>query len=446
MKKSYDAIVIGGGLAGLTSAFRLSQQGIATLLLESRPVLGGRTSSWHQDGMPVESGLHRFLGFYKALPTLIEDAGLSLDNVLIWEDEVEIRSFHPHTSAVFALSLLHKPIQTIIGLLGNNDFLTPFEKMDLLHFFARGLRDAKTNPQKLDTLSITAYAKQHELPNELIHTVITPLSTGIFFLPPEQYSAFVFFGLILAGLPQIAKMRVGAFAGGMTDILANPLGDIIEKNGGTVRTDAAVTGITVDANQVKGVTVNEQPIAAKTVILATSLAPAQQLLYESVGQQPWLHDFYRLESMPVVTYQAELKQRSLPVDRTTFGPGTALASFAEQSQTTFSHLSIGGRISIILANPHLFINHSDQEIEQRVITDAEKIGVQLQNNIIRSRVIRLPMDFYSLKPNNNHLRPSTKTPIRGLYLAGDYVDQPWFGTMEGAVVSGERAAASILQQ
>ncbi|MEK1830445.1 FAD-dependent oxidoreductase [Priestia megaterium] len=30
------------------------------------------------------------------------------------------------------------------------------------------------------------------------------------------------------------------------------------------------------------------------------------------------------------------------------------------------------------------------------------------------------------------MRPSQETPIKGLILAGDYTEQPYFATMEGA--------------
>ena len=39
----YDLIVVGGGIAGLTVAYRLRHQNI--LLLEKEPVVGGRTLS-----------------------------------------------------------------------------------------------------------------------------------------------------------------------------------------------------------------------------------------------------------------------------------------------------------------------------------------------------------------------------------------------------------------
>src|SRR5439155_27292046 len=72
-------IVMGGGLAGLTAAADLADAGAQVLLLEKRPVLGGKVSSW-VDGewsearpggdpvsYPVESGLHVFFGCYREL-------------------------------------------------------------------------------------------------------------------------------------------------------------------------------------------------------------------------------------------------------------------------------------------------------------------------------------------------------------------------------------------
>jgi hypothetical protein len=44
------------------------------------------------DGMPVESGYHRMLGSYSALPDLLARAGVAVDDIVCWEDEVEIRS------------------------------------------------------------------------------------------------------------------------------------------------------------------------------------------------------------------------------------------------------------------------------------------------------------------------------------------------------------------
>lgn len=54
--RDYDAIVIGGGFAGVTAARDLSLRGFKTLLLEARDRLGGRTHTVSRGGHEVELG------------------------------------------------------------------------------------------------------------------------------------------------------------------------------------------------------------------------------------------------------------------------------------------------------------------------------------------------------------------------------------------------------
>jgi pseudooxynicotine dehydrogenase len=53
---SYDAIVVGGGFAGVTAAREIALRRRSVLLLEARDRLGGRTWSAEWDGIPIEYG------------------------------------------------------------------------------------------------------------------------------------------------------------------------------------------------------------------------------------------------------------------------------------------------------------------------------------------------------------------------------------------------------
>ena len=53
---THDAIVVGGGFAGVTAAREISLRGRSVLLLEARDRLGGRTWSADWDGIPIEYG------------------------------------------------------------------------------------------------------------------------------------------------------------------------------------------------------------------------------------------------------------------------------------------------------------------------------------------------------------------------------------------------------
>jgi 15-cis-phytoene desaturase len=185
-------IVIGSGLAGLSAGLELSSRGFDVLLLEASPYIGGRTASWNQNGMEVESGLHRVLGFYTAFPELVKKAGLKMKEVVIWEDEIEVK-VAGGSSFVYGASPLFRPIETLTSPF-RNQLISWSEAWKMFKFFVSGIAAYAKDPEKLDEFSVLDYAQRFHLAEETIRRMIVPLTSGLFFLPPERYSAYVFFG------------------------------------------------------------------------------------------------------------------------------------------------------------------------------------------------------------------------------------------------------------
>ncbi|MBW3614119.1 MAG: FAD-dependent oxidoreductase [Actinobacteria bacterium] len=434
---------MGGGLAGLSCAFEVAERGVPVLLFEAGEVVGGRTASWSKDGMPVESGLHRFLGFFSALPRLLERAGVDIGEMVCWEDEVEIRVPDGGPRGILGMSPLHKPIRTLGGLVTNNDLLSPRDKLSLGPFFAAGLLDYRRRPDELDSQTVAAYAKAHGVTDRALHNLLIPLTAGLFFLPPERFSAAIFFGLLAPGVPRVHQMRLGAYMGGMTEVMCDPIANGIAERGGEVRTGMQVEGLVVRDEVVAGVMVGGETVDADHVVVATSIEPAQRLLGDVLSDHPWFQPMLSMPTTPSVTVQLELDRPAMDVDRTVFGPGTAMACFAEQSRTTFRGAE--GRMSIILTPPERFLTMDPEDILAVVCQDARRLGLDLDGHVVRFRVISLPHDFHSLEPGHLRLRPEQETPVRGLSLAGDYTRQHFMTSMEGAVISGQRAAESVLR-
>jgi 15-cis-phytoene desaturase len=438
--KKLDVVIIGGGLAGLSCAEELIDAGKNIMLLEARQILGGRTASWVQNSMKVESGLHRFLGFYTELPKLLEKAGITLNNIVAWEDEIEIRLPDHQPRAVFGASLFHKPLKTIATVIANNDFIKPRDKVDLLGFFATGLKRLEKEGETLDAVSVKEVAEECGLSEQLIFRMITPLTEGIFFLAPDKHSAYPFFMLIKQLVQKGYKQRIGTFVGGMSEVLINPLALHIESRGGEILTNVAVRSLKQELDNTFQIETEWGVIKVKTVVVACDLGAAQRLL------KPWNHikalqPFFSLPAQPAVTLQVELDQPALESDRTIFAPGTILSSFAEQSRTTFQ--ASPGRLSIILANPEKYIQKSAGWLLKKVLTDLNRLDIQIGTVTDYCKVAH-PSDFYRLGVGMEVKRPDQKSPITGLYLAGDYTKQPLMATMEGAVISGKLAAEALL--
>ena len=72
----YDAIIVGGGAAGLMAAKLLSEGGMKILLLEARTRLGGRIQSLEGFSYPVNGGAEFIHGNLKTTFSLLKEAGL----------------------------------------------------------------------------------------------------------------------------------------------------------------------------------------------------------------------------------------------------------------------------------------------------------------------------------------------------------------------------------
>ncbi|WP_234104263.1 FAD-dependent oxidoreductase, partial [Streptomyces venezuelae] len=55
------AVVVGGGLAGITAALQLAEAGVGVTLLEGRPRLGGLAFSFRRGDLTVDNGQHVYL-------------------------------------------------------------------------------------------------------------------------------------------------------------------------------------------------------------------------------------------------------------------------------------------------------------------------------------------------------------------------------------------------
>jgi hydroxysqualene dehydroxylase len=104
------AIVVGGGVAGITAALDLSARAVAVTLVEVRPRLGGAAYSFERDGLALDNGQHVFLRCCTAYRALLERIGGSGGVEL--QSRLEIPVLRPgHPPALLRRSHLPAPGQ-----------------------------------------------------------------------------------------------------------------------------------------------------------------------------------------------------------------------------------------------------------------------------------------------------------------------------------------------
>src|SRR6476659_7339110 len=79
MARTYDAIVIGSGLGGLTAGALSARAGLRVLVLERNESFGGAATVYRHNGIAIEASLHEIDGFDEDDPKLPLWRTLGLD-------------------------------------------------------------------------------------------------------------------------------------------------------------------------------------------------------------------------------------------------------------------------------------------------------------------------------------------------------------------------------
>jgi 15-cis-phytoene desaturase len=248
-------------------------------------------------------------------------------------------------------------------------------------------------------------------------------------------------GLVMPYLPAMLKTGVGAFSGGMTEVMCEPLAAYVRHRGGIVTTGVRAQSLLGGSSAITGVLSDHGELEAGHVVVATSPGPATALIDSALTNHPFFDGMRALPTTPTVSFQAETTRPLLQDDSPLFAPGTEIEFLAEQSRTTFPEST--GRLSVTMAHPDQVWDLSTGELATLVTREAARVGIYLDGQILDARTVRTN-DFYDLGVGHEHLRPPQHTPVPGLTLAGDYTRQRYLATMEGATFSGELAARSVL--
>ena len=118
-----DAIILGGGIAGLTAAYRLKQKGYSVLLLEKGNRWGGCIQSVRQNDALLEKGPNSFLGSHETILQTAKELGL--------QEQLIEASPAAKNRYIYSKGRLHPFPKSPAGFL-KTPLLNPFGKIRLL--------------------------------------------------------------------------------------------------------------------------------------------------------------------------------------------------------------------------------------------------------------------------------------------------------------------------
>jgi hydroxysqualene dehydroxylase len=428
-------VVVGGGWAGLAAAVELTRQGRAVTLVESARQLGGRARCTRFGALRVDNGQHLVLGANHQLLGLLRTLGVDEAAVFrrqplrLWMKRPHARDVRLRTPAAPA------PLHLLIGLLGAGG-LRLGEKLRALQFWermrARGFELAQD-------LSVAALLEQHGQPEPLVQAVWAPLCLASLNTPPPLASAQVFLRVLresLAGARHCSDLLVPRVDLGTA--LPGPALDYIERHGGKVILGRRVVGLETQGEAVAGVLCTDGRLAAADVVLAVSPVACRRLLSPHPRLRAIAAQVAGLRAEPICTvYLQYPPDTRLPFDMIGLLGGTG--------QWVFDRATCGqdGLMSVVISagGPHMEL--SNAALAERVAAELAAAFPRWARPE-RSLVIREKRATFACRVGVDALRPDCATPMRGLWLAGDYTATGLPSTLEGAVRSGIECAHVLL--
>jgi uncharacterized protein with NAD-binding domain and iron-sulfur cluster len=130
------------------------------------------------------------------------------------------------------------------------------------------------------------------------------------------------------------------------------------------------------------------------------------------------------------------------------GPPRPLSSVRQPTERVRgSKTSSENYVSLVLSGAHRHIGRSKEELLATALAELTDLFPDAQKaKLLHSLIIKERFATFSPTWEAEQMRPTARTPVGGLYLAGDWTATGLPATIESAVQSGYTAARAILDE
>ncbi len=435
-------VIIGAGFAGLAAAVRLVDAGRRVVVLEATRGGGGRSRSFeHDSGMQLDNGQHLMMGCY--YETLAFLRAIGRDGAVQFQRNLALDMAKPGGARVkLRCPALPAPLHLAAGLLTMRG-LGALHKASALRV-GMFLRGEVVRPDDNETCD--AWLRRLGQTDGIRGAFWDPLIWAVLNDDPLVASAAMLVAVLeraflgtrdasRLGVPRVPLSRLY-----VDDALAH-----VRARGGELRLGQAVRAIECDADGVRGVqTRGGEFIESREVI--TSVPPSALLdcLPASVLRHPVLQDVARLTTSPIINLW-------LFLDRPLFDDVPFLGLVGSPLHWLFDRTRIegiedGGRVLLncTISGARGFVDDSPETLVELFRSEAARYFPRNPVRVLQSKVVKEKRATISHAAGTYHRRPETRSPVPGLYFAGDWVRTGIPATIESACQSGHMAAAAVL--
>lgn len=450
--------MIGGGLAGMSSAVALADAGLRVRLFEKRPYLGGRATSYTlPDGSEVDNCQHVTLGCCTNLADFYRRVDAS--EKIRFYDRLYFVDVHGRRSTIEA-SWWPPPFHMVPSFMFFGALTLPDKKAIANALLA--IAKSGGAPPNIDGISMLDWLHRlKQTPGAIERfwrVVLVSALNEELARTDARYGIEVFW-----------KAFLGSRKGYRIGVPSVPLAELyegcraaVEQLGGEVKLRCGVRQICMEGNRFAGVMLEDgSEIAADACVLGAPHQALKDLLpKEENGIERVLGDVTHFRSSPITGVhlwfdRVVMEEPFLTLlDHTTqwifnksllcqkSAPRGAKLEVSQQSASETQ--STRQYLQLVISASYDLVARSRQEIVDLCCRElAEVLPATRLAKLEKATVVKDIHATFSPEPNIDQWRPKQRLGIPNLFLAGDWTSTGWPATMEGAVRSGYSAAEAL---
>ncbi len=422
-------IVIGGGFAGLTAAAYLVKNKIKVTLLEASPKLGGRAYSFlnKETNTILDNGQHILMGCYYNTIEFLSLIGANKNFSFQKGLEVNFVKDGFKVIPLKSFSFIY-PINLLIGLL-RFKAISFLERVQLLSVF---IKLPLISSEQFSDMNVKEWLERNKQSQNIQNSFWKILAVGALNTNIEKASAKIFIDILkqifLRG-NKSAAIVLPKF--GLSESFCKSAEEFIVRNGGEIILSESVEKILVKYNKAIGITTSQKTYSDFDVIVPAIPAFALARIINEKNNIT----FPDFKYSSILNIHIWLRENVIPD-----------GFFGIINSPLHWVFNKGTHLNIVISDADELIIKSDEELIGIVKDEMKKFFLLDQELISTYKIIKEKRATFIPSIDVIDKRPSQKTSVNNLILAGDWVETGLPSTIESAVKSGRLAAEMIVSR
>jgi zeta-carotene desaturase len=433
---------VGGGVAGISAACALADAGVLVHLLEKRPLLGGRASSWmeHETGERLDACQHGTMRCCTNLAQLLDWLGV--------HDQIRYHRELHFVDGEGVHSILKAGLLPAPGHMSGS----------FLRFRSLSMRDkwsiARGMMAMLRAVPAQAWGERN-IGDWFLSNGQTERAVRRFWEPVlvsacneslDRISCTTAFKVFRDGfLATPNGYEFGIPRLPLGSLYTEPAVEYLRQRDGTVSTRTTVKSIVIEQGRAVGVVLKSGDfLQADVVISGLQFDLLPTVLPQETSALPYFRRFEEMETSPICGVHVWF-------DRPLDAP-EALALLDRRTDWIFHKnrnfdlpADSPAYLSMVISEDREIDRMTKEETFAAVLADVHAaLPAAKQAQVCRWHVLKERKATFSPKPGTEAVRPDQRSPLPNLYVAGEWTNTGWPSTMESAARSGFRAAEYAL--